>query len=62
MPPKNRSAQERFEELSARIAEAYADVPEAEGMAEIERASAEVRRELKAEHARAMARAKFKKT
>jgi len=44
-----RRMQERFEELSARIAAAYANVPEDEGMAEIKRASAEVRAELKAE-------------
>jgi hypothetical protein len=51
MPPKNRSAQERFEELSARIADSYADMPEEEGMAEIKRVTDEVRRELKSERA-----------
>ena len=44
-----RQMQERFDELSARIAEAYANVPEEEGMAEINRVAAEVRAELKAE-------------
>ncbi len=44
-----RRMQERFDALSARIAEAYADVPEKEGTAEIKRVSAEVRAELKAE-------------
>jgi prevent-host-death family protein len=39
-----RRMRERFEELSARIAEAYADVPEEEGMAEIDAAVARVRR------------------
>jgi hypothetical protein len=32
--------QERFDELAARLAEAYAAVPEEEGMAEIQRAVA----------------------
>lgn len=44
-----RQMQERFDELSARIAAAYANVPEEEGMAEINRVAAEVRAELKAE-------------
>ena len=43
-----RRIQQRVDELSARIAQAYADVPEAAGMAEIERVSVEVRRELNA--------------
>jgi prevent-host-death family protein len=42
-----RRMRERFEELSARIAEAYADVPEEEGMAEIDAAVARVRRRAK---------------
>ena len=40
--------QERFDELSAQIAQAYANVPEEEGMAEIDRITSEVRAELKA--------------
>ena len=44
-----RQMQERFDELSAQIAKAYADVPEEEGMAEIQRITAEVRAEMKAE-------------
>ncbi len=43
-----RQMQERFDELSAQIAQAYASVPEEEGMAEIERITSEVRAELKA--------------
>ena len=43
-----RQMQERFDALSAQIAEAYANVPEEEGMAEIERITSEVRAELKA--------------
>ena len=46
-----RRMQERFDALSARLADAYAEVPEEEGMAEIKRVSAEVRAELKAERA-----------
>jgi prevent-host-death family protein len=42
-----RRMRERFEQLSARIAEAYADVPEDEGMAEIDAAVARVRRRAK---------------
>jgi hypothetical protein len=34
---------ERFDELSSRIAEAYADVPQEQGMAEIDRVVSEVR-------------------
>jgi prevent-host-death family protein len=44
-----RQMQERFEELSAQIAQAYAKVPEEEGLAEIERITSEVRAEMKAE-------------
>ena len=44
-----RRMQERFDELSARIAEAYKDVPVEEGMAEIMRVTKEVRAEMKAE-------------
>ena len=47
-----RQMQERFDELSAQIAAAYANVPEAEGMAEIDRITAEVRAEMKAERRR----------
>ena len=43
-----RQMRERFDELSAQIAEAYAKVPEEEGMAEIERITSEVRAKLKA--------------
>lgn len=43
-----RQMQQRFDELSAQIADAYASVPEEEGMAEIERITSEVRAELKA--------------
>jgi prevent-host-death family protein len=38
-----RRMRERFDELSQRIADAYAGVPEEEGMAEIEAAVAKVR-------------------
>ncbi|MGZ9006295.1 MAG: type II toxin-antitoxin system Phd/YefM family antitoxin [Burkholderiales bacterium] len=47
-----RRMQERFDLLSARLAAAYADVPEEEGMAEIKRVAAEVRAEMKVERAR----------
>lgn len=40
-----RRMQERFDALSDRLAKAYEAVPEAEGMAEIERASARARRD-----------------
>ena len=43
-----RQMQERFDELSARMAAAFANVPEQEGIAEINRVSAEVRAEIKA--------------
>ena len=43
-----RQMQARFDELSARVAAAYANVPETEGMAEIKRVTAEVRSEMKA--------------
>lgn len=39
-----RRMRERFDALTARIAAAYADVPEAEGMAEIDAAAAAERR------------------
>ena len=44
-----RQMQERFDELTARLQEAFADVPEEEGIAEINRVAAEVRAEMKAE-------------
>lgn len=44
-----RQMQDRFDELSAQIAKAFADVPEEEGIAEINRVTAEVRAEMKAE-------------
>ena len=44
-----RQMQDRFDELSAQIAAAYANVPEEEGMAEIKRITAEVRAEMNAE-------------
>ncbi|MCC6473983.1 MAG: type II toxin-antitoxin system Phd/YefM family antitoxin [Burkholderiales bacterium] len=44
-----RQIQDRFDELSARIAAAYANVPEEEGMAEIMRVTKEVRAEMNAE-------------
>ena len=44
-----RQMQDRFDELSAEIAQAFADVPEEEGIAEINRVAAEVRAEMKAE-------------
>jgi len=44
-----RQMQERFDELSAQIAKAFADVPEEEGIAEINRVAAEVRAEMMAE-------------
>ena len=44
-----RQMQDRFDELSAQIAKAFADVPEEEGMAEIMRVTKEVRAEMKAE-------------
>ena len=44
-----RQMQDRFDELSAEIAKAFADVPEEEGIAEINRVAAEVRAEMKAE-------------
>ena len=46
-----RRMQERFDALSARMASAYADVPEERGVAEIKAAAAEVRAEFKAERA-----------
>ena len=56
-----RRMQERFDMLSARLAEAYAEVPEAEGMAEIKRAVSKVRAELKSERGRPKAARKRKK-
>jgi prevent-host-death family protein len=44
-----RRMQERFDALRARMAEAYADVPEEQGMAEIKGVAAEVRAEFKTE-------------
>ena len=44
-----RQMQERFDALSARLQEAFAAVPEEEGIAEINRVAAEVRAEMKAE-------------
>ena len=44
-----RQMQERFDELSARLQQGFADVPEEEGIAEIDRVTAEVRTEMKAE-------------
>ncbi|MCU0755853.1 MAG: type II toxin-antitoxin system Phd/YefM family antitoxin [Xanthomonadales bacterium] len=43
-----RRMQERFDALSARMAQGFAAVPEDEGMAAIEAAGARVRQELKA--------------
>jgi prevent-host-death family protein len=44
-----RRMQTRFDALSARLAEGFAQVPEPEGMAAIEAATAAARREVKAE-------------
>lgn len=44
-----RQMQERFDALRARMQEAFADVPEEEGMAEILRVTKEVRAEMMAE-------------
>jgi prevent-host-death family protein len=44
-----RQMQERFDALTARLQEAFADVPEQEGIVEINRVAAEVRAEMKAE-------------
>lgn len=44
-----RQMQDRFDELSAQIAKAFADVPEEEGIAEINRVAADVRAQMKAE-------------
>jgi prevent-host-death family protein len=44
-----RRMQTRFDALSTRLAEGFAQVPEAEGMDAIEAATAAVRREMKAE-------------
>ena len=56
-----RRMQDRFDALSARLAEAYSEVPEAEGIAEIKRVTAKVRAELKAERAPAQTIARRKK-
>jgi prevent-host-death family protein len=56
-----RRMQERFDELSARVAEAYAEVPEEKGIAEIKRVVSKVRAELKAENRRAKPAPKRKK-
>ncbi|HEX2825938.1 MAG TPA: type II toxin-antitoxin system Phd/YefM family antitoxin [Burkholderiales bacterium] len=56
-----RRMQERFDALSARLAEAYADVPEGEGMAEIKQTAARARGELKAERSEPARTAKRKK-
>jgi prevent-host-death family protein len=48
-----RRMQDRFDALSERIAEGFAGVPEAEGMAAIEGAAAAVRREMRTEEPRA---------
>jgi prevent-host-death family protein len=44
-----RQMQERFDALTARMEEAFANVPEEEGIAEINRVAAEVRAEMRAE-------------
>jgi prevent-host-death family protein len=44
-----RQMQERFDALSARLEEAFANVPEEVGIAEINRVAGEVRAEMKAE-------------
>src|SRR5688572_7320849 len=56
-----RRMQERFDALASRLAEAYPEVPEEEGMAEIKRVSAEVRGEFKGERARPKVSRKRKK-
>ena len=55
-----RRMQERFDALSARVAEGYANVPQEEGMAEIKRMAARVRVEMKAERTQAKAPTKRK--
>lgn len=40
-----RRVQDRFEQLADRLAAGFAEVPQPEGMAEIERATASVRRQ-----------------
>ena len=44
-----RQMQDRFDQLSTEIAKAFADVPEEEGIAEINRVAKEVRAEMNAE-------------
>lgn len=56
-----RRMQERFDALSARIAEAYAAVPEQEGLDEIKRVATEVRAEFKVERAKSKTAGKRKK-
>jgi len=53
-----RRMQERFDLLSARLAEAYAAVPEEEGMAEIQRAAAAARTKPKPSAKRKKGRAR----
>jgi len=55
-----RRMQERFDALSARVAEGYANVPQEEGIAEIKRMAARVRVEMKAERTQAKAPTKRK--
>ena len=57
-----RRMQERFDALSARVADAYAKVPEADGLSEIKRAASEVRAQLKKERLRATTVGKRKKS
>ena len=52
-----RAMQERFDALCERIAKGYENVPQDEGMAEIEAAVSAVRKEMKAEAAAAKGRA-----
>jgi hypothetical protein len=56
-----RRMQERFDALSARLAESYAGLALEDGTAEIARASADVRAEMKTERAGPKASAKRKK-
>jgi prevent-host-death family protein len=56
-----RRMQERFEALSSRLAEAYAQVPEDKGIAEIKETAAQVRGELRAKRGRRARPTKRKK-
>jgi prevent-host-death family protein len=56
-----RRMQERFDALCARMTEAYVDVPEEQGMAEIKAVAAEVRAEFKAERTQPKASSKRRK-